>query len=110
MFPRRDGDPWRETDYRNWRKRIYKPAAKAAGTPKPRRYDLRHSFVSLLVAEGVNIVEVAAQTGNSPMVALDVYGRVIEEFAGQKVDAEKTILAAKNFPHGSRDVMDATAP
>ena len=82
VFPRRDGDPWRETDYRNWRRRIYRPAAKAAGEPNLRVYDLRHTFVSLFIAEGKNIVEVAAQTGNSPTVTLDVYGHVIEEFSG----------------------------
>ena len=44
-----------ENDYRNWRKRIYGPAALAAGLEAGRPYDLRHTFVSLLIAEGRTI-------------------------------------------------------
>lgn len=55
MFGRADGGPWRDTDYRNWRKRTFAPAA----GPGLRPYDLRHSFVSLLIHEGQSIVEVA---------------------------------------------------
>jgi excisionase family DNA binding protein len=47
----------------------YTPAATAAGVQRPRPYDLRHSFVSLLIAEGHNIVEVARQAGHSPKMA-----------------------------------------
>jgi integrase len=38
LFPRADGDPWREHDYRNWRKRVYQPIAKTVGLPAPRPY------------------------------------------------------------------------
>ena len=79
IFPRPDGDPWRRTDYQNWRRRIYIPAADAAGVEIARPYDLRHSFVSLLIAEGHNVVEVARQAGRSPKVALDTYAHVFEE-------------------------------
>ena len=46
VFPRPDGQPWRDTDWRNWRNRVFQPAAKKAGLSKTRPYDLRHSFVS----------------------------------------------------------------
>jgi hypothetical protein len=36
LFSRSDGDPWRDHDYRNWRKRIFLPAALAAGVERPR--------------------------------------------------------------------------
>jgi hypothetical protein len=42
LFPRGDGDPWRDDDDRNWRKRTFRPAALAAGLKQPRPYDLRH--------------------------------------------------------------------
>jgi integrase len=71
LFPGYDGEPWTATAYRNWRRRIYTPAAEAAGVERPRPYDLRHSFVSLLIAEGRNVVDVARQAGHSPTVALD---------------------------------------
>jgi hypothetical protein len=31
LFARPDGTPWREHDYRNWRRRIFQPAAARAG-------------------------------------------------------------------------------
>lgn len=65
VFPRRDGDVWSDFDWRNWRKRVFAPAA-AAEANGVRPYDLRHSFVSLLLAEGASVVEVARQAGHSP--------------------------------------------
>lgn len=55
------------------------PAGAAAGVELARPYDLRHSFVSLLIAEGHSVVEVARQAGHSPKVALDTYAHVFEE-------------------------------
>jgi integrase len=65
MFPRADGEPWRETDWRNWRRRVFRPAAEWAGIDASVPYDLRHSFASLLIAEGKDVVYVARQLGNS---------------------------------------------
>ena len=79
VFPRPDGGPWRDTDYRNWRKRTFAPAAGDAGLAL-RPYDLRHSFVSLLIREGQSIVEVARQAGHSPAVCLSTYAHVFDEF------------------------------
>ena len=53
VFPGRGGAVWGDDAWRYWRRRIFTPAAKAAGLESPvRPYDLRHSFVSLLLAEG----------------------------------------------------------
>jgi integrase len=52
VFSAAGGGPWRDHDWRNWRKRVYVPAAAAAGVEAPRPYDLRHSFASLLIHEG----------------------------------------------------------
>jgi integrase len=47
------GTPWTKTDWENWRERQWAPACRTAGLDQvPRTYDLRHSFVSLLLAEG----------------------------------------------------------
>ena len=62
-----------------------------------RPYDLRHSFVSLLLAEGMSVVEVARQAGHSPMMALNTYGHVIEELAGtERRLAEDVIREARD--------------
>ena len=96
MFPSRRGAPWSPDDWRNWRNRIYTPAAKAAGIENPRPYDLRHSFVSLLIAEGHNVVEVARQAGHSPNMALDTYAHVFEEFdPGERINATDRIRTAR---------------
>jgi integrase len=79
VFPRADGAPWSDYDYRNWRKRVFKKTAKAVGLTLSRRYDLRHAFVSLLLAEGRTVVDIAAQAGHSPTMTLDTYGHVIDE-------------------------------
>ena len=61
-----------------------------------RPYDLRHSFVSLLIAEGHNVVEVARQAGHSPKMALDTYAHVFEEFdPTERVDAAGLIRDAR---------------
>lgn len=48
VFPTKDGRVWTEEHWRNWRQRVFAPAASSAGLDRLRPYDLRHSFVSLL--------------------------------------------------------------
>jgi integrase len=115
VFPRPDGNPWTEGDWRNWRRRVFRPAASKAALGDPRPYDLRHSFCSLLIAEGRSIVEVARQAGHSATMTLSTYGHVIDEFAGGKtVPAEEAIRSARNtavplmYP-GADDASDAEA-
>ena len=97
VFPTRDGRPWTDSHWRNWRKRIFEPAATKAGLVGLRPYDLRHSFVSLLLAEGRSVLEVAKQAGHSPTMALTTYGHVIEELEGaKKLPAETVIRQARD--------------
>lgn len=80
VVPTSAGGAWSEHDWRNWRRRVFAPAATAAGLPADTRpRDLRGSFVSLLVHEGRNIVEVARQVGHSPEVCLRDYAQVFDE-------------------------------
>jgi integrase len=96
IFPRPDGEPWRDTDWRNWRRRVFQPAAEAARLEAIRPYDLRHSFVSLLIAERRSIVDVARQAGHSPSMALNTYGHVFDELEDAKpASAEQLIRAAR---------------
>ena len=89
--------PWTLTAYQNWRRRIYTPAARRRASRSPRPYDLRHSFVSLLIAEGHNVVEVARQAGHSPTMALDTYAHVFEEF-----DPAERSQRRRPHPQGAR--------
>ena len=96
VLPRGDGSAWHDDDYRNWRKRKYAPAARAAGLQSARPYDLRHSFVSLLIQEGLSVVEVARQAGHSPEECLRTYAHVFEEFdLADRTPAEDRIRAVR---------------
>jgi hypothetical protein len=48
------------------------------------------------IAEGMSVVEVAAQAGHSPTMTLNMYGYVMEELAGEtRTDAETAIRQAR---------------
>ena len=96
VFPATKGGPWKDTDYRNWRKRVFAPATERADIKGVRPYDLRHSYASLLIAEGRSIVEIAAQLGHSPTVCLDTYGHVFDELKSKDtISAEELIRNAR---------------
>lgn len=90
---------WGDDAWRYWRRRIFTPAANAAGIRSPLRpYDLRHSFVSLLVAERATVVEVARQAGHSPTMTLSTYAHLFDEAAGaDRVSAEDQIRRARRL-------------
>jgi len=97
IFPGANGSAWSDDAWRYWRRRIYTPAARASGLePVPRPYDLRHSFVSLLLAEGANVVEIARQAGHSPAVTLSTYAHLFDEAQGaERRPAEEQIRNAR---------------
>jgi len=79
LFPGVDAGPWDDNRWRNWRRRVFAPAAAAIGMAAVRPYDLRHSFVSLLIHEGRSIVEVARQAGHTPTTCLSTYAHVFDQ-------------------------------
>ena len=96
VFPGHDGGPWSLTAYKNWRRRFFDRAAAAVGIEGARPYDLRHSFVSLLIHEGRNVVDVARQAGHAPTMALNTYAHVFEEFdPAERISAEERIERAR---------------
>jgi integrase len=61
---RDDGDWFKTDDWNNWRNRHFYEAFDALEIARRRAYDLRHSFVSLMIREGqLTIVELAEQAG-----------------------------------------------
>lgn len=114
VFPAADGGPWTTEAYKDW-SRPESGARKKTNPRKPSRiagafhravengdvdcgrpYDLRHSFASLLLAEGRTIHYVAAQLGHGPDLTLKVYGHLFAEFDdAPRIDAEAEIRKAR---------------
>jgi integrase len=96
VFPRPAGGAWKDHDWRNWRRRVFQRAAAREGAPGIRPYDLRHSFVSLLIQEGQSILEVARQAGHSPETCLRTYAHLFEDFdPAERQLAEDVIREAR---------------
>jgi integrase len=96
VFPRADGGLWRDHDWRNWRRRVYQPVARAVGLESPRPYDLRGSFVSLLIHEGRTVVDVAYQAGHTAETCLRHYARLFRDAPAERVSAEVAIKRARD--------------
>jgi integrase len=65
-------------DLRNWRRRIWWPACRAADV-KATPYDLRHTYVSLRFHEGATYPAVMAATGHSRATTTARYTHLYEE-------------------------------
>jgi integrase len=98
------GHAWSKTAWGNWRRREFGAALDAAGIGQLRPYDLRHTFASLLLAEGRSVHYVAEQLGHSAVMTLRTYGHVIADYRDRQViDAEGEIRAARGVkPHAER--------
>jgi integrase len=87
---------WNDRAWQTWHRDAWRPACRSAGLEGARPYDLRHSFVSLLIHEGRSIVDVARQAGHSATMTLDVYAHVFDEFdPSERVSAENQIAQAR---------------
>jgi len=75
------GSAWMKTLWDNWRRREFAAARRAAEIGELRPYDLRHTFASLLLAEGRSIHYVAEQLGHGAEQTLRTYGHVIAVIA-----------------------------
>jgi integrase len=92
------GHPWDKTAWQIWRADRWMPACRAAGLdPLPRPYDLRHSFASLLLAEGRQPLYVARQPGHSLPVLFSTYAHLFDEYGerSQPVDGEAEIANSR---------------
>lgn len=113
VFPGADGKEWTKEAYKSWARRPstvkrkgegrlqrtagpFGRACMAAGVEHATPYTLRHSFASLLLAEGRNVIYVARQLGHSATMTLTTYGHVLAEYedAG-RIDPEREIQRAR---------------
>jgi integrase len=97
-----------EGQWNRWTQGTFRAAKLAVGLPNARAYDLRHSFVSLLIHEGQSILEVARQAGHSPQTCLRDYGHLFDEFdPAEREPAEAVISAARASSYLSRTFREA---
>jgi integrase len=69
MFPDSKGKVWYPGDFRRY---VFRPACAVVGV-KARPHDMRHSWVSLMAAAGVNAADMAKAAGHSVETATRVY-------------------------------------
>lgn len=83
-------------------RREFKPALWRAKLPEIRFHDLRHSFASLMIAEGAHPKLIAEQLGHASVkITLDRYGHLFDQSYGDASDR----LEASLF--GTPDPADA---
>lgn len=82
-----------------WRvvaRRSFKPLAQKAGLRQVRPYDLRHTFASLLIAQGNSVNVVSEMLGHSkPNMTLNVYSHVLPGMHERAVAGIEQILRAQ---------------
>lgn len=96
VFPAPSGGDWSANAFEKWRQRKFANLLKAADLERGRPYDLRHSFASLLLHEGRDVIYVARQLGHGAELTLRTYGHVIEELEdAPQLPAEEAIRVAR---------------
>jgi hypothetical protein len=103
-------------DLAEWREASSSPIGSVLVFPRAdgenlRPYDLRHAFVSALLAEGRSVLDVAAQAGHAPSVTYDTYGHVIHDLEGvDRRSAESVFADARVHWVCTEDPVDAAGP
>lgn len=93
VFTSEDGDQVRQN---NFRKRIFQPAAEAAGIePLPTVHDLRHTAASLMAKVGFSMREAQEQLGHSHTTMTDLYTHLFPEDREKKVANLDALLTAQ---------------
>ncbi|MEE9566137.1 MAG: site-specific integrase [Desulfobacteria bacterium] len=105
VFPTEKGTPESQS---NMLRRRFHPALRRAGLPKMRFHDLRHTYASLLIAQGENPKYIQTQLGHSSIqITMDVYGHLMDTVnreAASKLG--RTVLGGNSEGDGSKTVAE----
>lgn len=89
VFPNREGNPMDPSGMIN---REFLPTLTVAGLRKIRFHDLRHTYTSLLIAQGENIKFIQSQLGHASIqTTLDRYGHILpsnQHGVGARLDSQ----------------------
>lgn len=89
LFTREDGTPYRDL------KKGFKGALKRAGINDFRWHDLRHTFASWLVQEGVSLQEVKELLGHASIKQTEIYAHLAPE------QLRRAVIKLPNLSHDS---------
>jgi integrase len=91
VFASPDGGLLSRTRFRS---RVWVPAIHAAGLDGLRVHDLRHTAISLWIADGVNPKKIAARAGHTSVrFVLDTYGHLYREDDSQELERADARIA-----------------
>jgi integrase len=105
IFPGENGQPLhRKTIYRQ-----LEPALRRAGVPRVRFHDLRHTYASLLIAQGEHPKYIQTQMGHSSIkVTMDIYGHLMEKVNVRSANRlANTVLGQDRVESSSKMVANA---
>ena len=92
VFAATNGSP---LDWRILVQRHFNKVIKAAGIPRIRPYDLRHTTATLLLADGENVKVVSERLGHaSAALTLDVYSHVLPDMQHGAAERMERIIGA----------------
>ncbi|SNR59397.1 Phage integrase family protein [Blastococcus mobilis] len=81
---------------RNFRRKSFDPAVRAAGLDKLNPHALRHTAASLAIASGANVKVVQTMLGHqSATMTLDLYGHLLNDQLDEVADAMDAARAAE---------------
>jgi integrase len=110
VFPGDRGGVWSANAFEKWRRRRFGALLQAGGLDGGRPYDLQHSFASLLLHEGRDVIYVARQLGHGAELTLRTYGHVIEELEDSpQLPAEEAIRQAREMMRLREDLVHVCA-
>lgn len=100
MIFNRDGKPLEQ----NFIRRIFKRVLEKAGLREIRLHDVRHTYASLLLSEGVTPVYVKEQLGhNSISMTVDIYGHLIPNSNREAVNRLDFKHPSAPYPHPAQN-------
>jgi integrase len=94
---------------RNWRRRVFDPALRAAGLGELTPHELRHTAASLAVAAGANVKAVQRMLGHaSAAMTLDVYSGLFDDDLDAVADRLDTAAKTARQDHADNLRTDGT--
>lgn len=110
VFPAPGGGVW---DDRNWARRVFDPAVRAAGVRVGSPYDMRHTAASWLVQSGVSLVKVQHLLGHEKYettlmyahLAPGAFSEVLDAWSTAQLDPRAGRLSSPR-PHGASETAE----